>query len=432
MAYFLPYNPNILAFTDHIETGLKCAEWWPKGTFCTSDQNKNHKWDFLWIDSDGLELDILHNCSDILKEATAIYTTTHFFDEGIYFKNLQFLLELSEFKLLSHWYWETDKGEALFIKKDIFNAMMRSLNYLPQEPRFQQGSSFTYDLTRFFHRAEHKAPQHKMDEIDYIYMINLDERPEKFAQASKALLSFGISPYRFSAVNGWKLPFATLGMIGARFLPGMMQEKFMGSVFREIDGEEFCNHELIQENGTPYFSLGISRGAIGMVLSHLSVLQDAYDSGYNTIWVMEDDVEALEDPKEIPGLIRDLDRLVDDWDILFTDTDTKDRHGNHVPCRALAARPNFNMEMLPSFLSRFYAINSDFSRIGMRYGSYSMIIRRTGMKKILNYFKTYGLFLPYDMDYWLIPDLKLYCVNRDIISHRADAPSDNSVPGYKE
>ena len=30
------------------------------------------------------------------------------------------------------------------------------------------------------------------------------------------------------------------------------------------------------------------------------------------------------------------------------------------------------------------------------------------------------------MDYWLAPGLRMYTVNRDIVSHRIGAPSDNS------
>ena len=151
-----------------------------------------------------------------------------------------------------------------------------------------------------------------------------------------------------------------------------------------------------------------------------------------TIWVMEDDAEIVENPCQMPALIQKLDHLAPDWDILFTDIDTKDTTGKHVACRALAARPNFsNKSRYPLFfLARFQPISDDFSRIGMRYGAYSMIVRRSGMKKILNHFKTYGIFLPYDMDFWLIPDLKMYSVNKDIVSHKAGAPSDNSEPAY--
>lgn len=205
----------------------------------------------------------------------------------------------------------------------------------------------------------------------------------------------------------------------------------MGSVYYKVEEVLYRSNEFIQEDGRPYFSMGLSQGAIGIVLSHLSVLQDAYDSGYRTIWVMEDDVEAVSDPRQIPDLIRHLDALIPDWDLLFTDLDTKDANGKRVPCRSLAARPNFCTEGIDQFLQRFYPVDADFSRIGMRYGAYSMIVRRSAMEKILNYFKSYGIFLPYDMDFWLVPGIKMYTVNRDIVSHAAGSLSDNGLPRYK-
>ncbi len=425
---FIPFNPNILALNSKEDASQTCAYWWPNGTFCT-EALRDQKYDFVWIESEGRELEILQNLSDILPKTSAIYTPTHFVDQGAYYQSLKFFLELSGFTLLSHWYWEGEQGNAIFLKKELFDAAMRTLNCWPQPSNFVNYPSF-YNLEHFFRSLPPKSKDHSFGEIDFIYMINLDERPEKFSKAAGGLELYGIHPYRFSAVNGWKLPLESIEQLGVKFPQGTLREQFMGSTYHEIDGALYRSNQIIQEDGGTYFSIGLSQGAIGIVLSHLSILQDAYDTGYRTIWVMEDDVEAVDDPGQIPDLIRSLEGLAPDWDILFTDTDTKDIHGNHVPCRALAARPNFCTQTLESFWPRFYPMNNDLSRIGMRYGAYSMIIRRSGIEKILNYFKTYGVFLPYDMDFWLIPDLKMYSVNKDIISHAAGAPTDNNLPHY--
>ncbi|MBI2810796.1 MAG: glycosyltransferase family 25 protein [Candidatus Melainabacteria bacterium] len=209
----------------------------------------------------------------------------------------------------------------------------------------------------------------------------------------------------------------------------MKPERIMGTVFKNVEGKEYLSSEFIEKENQTYFFLGITRGAIGCILSHLSVLQDAYDSGYKTIWIMEDDVEAVEDPLQFGPLIRELDQLAD-WDILYTDTDTKDFNGIHVSCRDISARPNLNLPTKGALLSRFRRINENFSAIAMRYGTYSMIVRRSGMKKILKFYNENGLFLPYDMDIWLVPDLKIFCVNRDIVSHKAGSHSDNGNPTY--
>ena len=82
---------------------------------------------------------------------------------------------------------------------------------------------------------------------------------------------------------------------------------------------------------------------MGIVLSHLSILQAAYDAGHETIWVMEDDIEVKRDPRILSDLIDILDQVVgrDNWDILFTDRDIRDAHGNHKSCFLAGRRPGF-------------------------------------------------------------------------------------------
>jgi GR25 family glycosyltransferase involved in LPS biosynthesis len=431
---FLTYNPQIVAINFTPEHETLCKARWPHATFTNIDPlayQKDLKCNLLWIDnSEGAELSFFNNMSNLLRQATVVFTKTHFFHQGAYYLRLKQYLESQGFVFFMHWYDPRKSGEAIFVKKEMLDASFRSLNYQPTGAPVLE-THFKYDLARFFKPADNKSSQNQIDGIDLIYMINLDERPEKFQLASENLHLYGIFPYRFSAVNGWKLPGSAFQELGVRFYPGMLHENFLGTTYRENNGKAYMSNEMVQENGESYFTLGMSPGAIGIVLSHLSILYDAFNSGYETIWVMEDDVEAVADPRLIPNLITRLDEQVGgDWDILFTDIDTKDGAGNHVACRAMAARPNVPVAPLSTFFNRFYSIGREFSRTGMRYGAYSMIVRRSGMQKILNYFHNYGIYLPYDTDFWLIPDIKMYCVNHDIVSHQAGAPSDNSYPFY--
>ena len=167
--------------------------------------------------------------------------------------------------------------------------------------------------------------------------------------------------------------------------------------------------------GRNYFCHCMSRGAIGIVLSHLSILQDAYDSGYETIWVMEDDIDVLRNPHELSDLIDHLDQKVGNWDILFTDRDTKNNNGVNVPCTGYARKPNFTPND-PQRFQRRPKVSSEFTQVGARYGSYSMLIRRSGMLKILNFIKTYKIFLPYDMEFYLPNDIKMFAVTNDVVS----------------
>ena len=258
-------------------------------------------------------------------------------------------------------------------------------------------------------------------------MINLDQRPEKFEQSSEQLHPFGIFPYRFSAVNGWELTWEELNDVGVKFTPEM-EGGWEAICFSSEDGLTL-RREMIQNYGQVYF--GLSRGAVGIALSHLSILQDAYDSGYETIWVMEDDVKVIRDPRNISNLIEMLDAQVgrENWDILFTDRDSCDKNGKTVICRGFAKRPNFR----PQSGAQYYQnkrISKEFRILGARFGAYSMIIRRCGMEKILNFFKEYHLFNPYDIDNYVPEGMKMYTVLQDIVTTIPDALSDNMKPNY--
>ena len=282
-------------------------------------------------------------------------------------------------------------------------------------------------LEDHFKKAKDKSPIHKMENIDYIYMINLDQRPEKYQKSLDQLLPYGIHPYRFSAVNGWELSAETIDDIGVKYGPGMLGG-FMGSCF--LSDDRSPTDVEVEYYGQTYFCHGTSRGCIGIVLSHLSVLQDAYDAGYETVWVMEDDIEIIKDPTVIPALIHRLDEEVGgDWDVFFTDLDIRGASGDYVPSYGYAKRPNF----FTNDLTRFYdrpVVGEIFRKIGSRFGAHSVIYRRSGMKKILDFMKEHNVYLPYDMEFYLPPGIQMYSVLDDVVGNLPKGLSDNASPGY--
>ena len=76
-------------------------------------------------------------------------------------------------------------------------------------------------------------------------------------------------------------------------------------------------------------------------------------------------------------------------------------------------------------------VGKSFRRIGARYGMYSYIIRRSGMKKVLSFIKEHKIFFPVDMDFYLPSQVKIYTVRRDVVSTQRFAPSDNGSPEYR-
>ncbi len=285
------------------------------------------------------------------------------------------------------------------------------------------------ELVDYLKKAEGKVGNHSIRNIDFIYIINLDKRPEKYALCLHQLEPYGINPYRFSAINGWELPLKVINNVGIR---GLTHFDFFlkGTVFKENDTH---SNEIISSAHKTYYAQGMKKAHIGIVLSHISVLQDAYESGYETIWVMEDDILVHENPNSLSEYIEELDDSVGskNWDILFTDPDTVDRTGTTIPCRSYHPKPNFTPKN-PSRFSVQENISPIFRKIGARYGAYSMIIRRSGLKKLLDYFHATQVFMPYDMEYFMPDDIQLYVIRHDVISTIPDALTDNLKPGYAD
>ncbi|MCB1117631.1 MAG: glycosyltransferase family 25 protein [Chlamydiia bacterium] len=281
-----------------------------------------------------------------------------------------------------------------------------------------------------FKKAGPKNGNHTMPKVDFIYMINLDQRPEKFERSREQLAKYGIYPFRFSAVNGWELTLDAINDVGVKYRKGMKSVE-SSCYLHEDKGE--VRHEMMDVVGRTYFAHCLSRGAIGCCLSHLSVLQDAYDSGYKTIWVMEDDIFIQMNPYYVSECIKLLDKAVDkDWDVLFTDRDIKNNNGVYVPCKGYdKRRPNYQPKSKSQFRIR-KNIDNHFRRIGARFGSHSMVIRRSGIKKILNFFKTYNIYCPYDIDYFVVPGIKMYTTRYDIVGNTPGSPSDNGGPRYNQ
>ena len=283
-----------------------------------------------------------------------------------------------------------------------------------------------------------KGEGHQIQNVDFIYMINLDERPEKLASCRTQLQPYGIEPYRFSAINGRTLSREVVNDVGVCFKPGM-REDVSGTCYPLAGGDLI--YELVHIPGRTYFFDHFknvhfvnktdiatkSLGVIGCSLSHLSVLQDAYDSGYSTIWVMEDDINVIRNPHLISACIDRLNQLVghDGWDLLFTDQDTiSNVSGEYVPCLDCPVRPDFVPKNSGRFSQRA-VINDEFRRVGSRYGLYSVIIRRSGMKKVLDFAKKHNIFYPIDIELFFPSDIRAYTVMDNIVSTQRWAPSDN-------
>jgi FkbM family methyltransferase len=82
--------------------------------------------DFMWLDIEGLELQVLKSSPKILKTVKIIYIETSFFEfrkGATQFKDLKNFLTKASFKLLIHWYKPGFQGDAIFVKNNIFEEI---------------------------------------------------------------------------------------------------------------------------------------------------------------------------------------------------------------------------------------------------------------------------------------------------------------------
>jgi GR25 family glycosyltransferase involved in LPS biosynthesis len=164
---------------------------------------------------------------------------------------------------------------------------------------------------------------------------------------------------------------------------------------------------------------------MGGCLTHLSIINDAWLSGYNTIWILEDDITAKSNPHSLADFLDklDIDAGERTWDLLYTDDD--DFFSSSDVCSHFGSskwiRPG--MPLNQTLLER-RPVGNDFFKIGGRTQAHSYILRRTGMKKILDFVKSQGLFLPFDTELPCVPDLQLYNLRYDVVHGRDRKYSD--------
>ncbi|MBS0586167.1 MAG: glycosyltransferase family 25 protein [Verrucomicrobia bacterium] len=285
-------------------------------------------------------------------------------------------------------------------------------------------SGYSGEFIDHLRKLDDKTPVETIRNVDYMYVINLDHRPEKYEMTMRELAPYGIKPYRFSAVNAWKLPFDVVDDVCLKFEKGM-RPGGMGTVYRHVNGKEYHSHEIVEVEGTPYICHCTARGALGCVLSHLTVMYDALCSGYNTVWICEDDIEVVQDPNILSRYIEDLDRIVgrENWDVFYTFRDYRGPGGKYYTAYGGAYHPGVDTRD-----QNKYNINRPIStylrQSGSRFGTQSMIWTRNGIKKVLEHYKKYRIFLPYDLELTIIPGIKMYSVQEDVVTNILDALSD--------
>ncbi len=90
--------------------------------WCRDNKVKNI--DFMWLDLEGFEIQLLKSSPEILKTVKVIYTETNFFQfrQGTTtYSVLKKFLNKQGFNMIAHWYSEGLQGDAIFVRKELIN-----------------------------------------------------------------------------------------------------------------------------------------------------------------------------------------------------------------------------------------------------------------------------------------------------------------------
>ena len=285
----------------------------------------------------------------------------------------------------------------------------------------------TARMFRHFRKIENKSEKNQIRNIDFIYLINLDIRPEKLEKSLQEFAPYDIHPHRVPGIVGWGLPQETFNDIAMPVLPATVFDRPVhfrpeprGAPGEWLDATSVgrrCVHHTM------------NAGQLGCYLSHLSVLSDAYDSNYQTIWVLEDDVTIAADPHILADYIDELDALIGPggWDMIYTDNEEHFYASNLLEVMGGGAlgRPGIP---LTEALLEYRRVSPNFFKIGGRHHTHSMIIRRSGIEKILTFVIENGMFRPNDIENAFVPDIKFYQLSHDVVHGRNRLISDTSKP----
>ena len=262
-----------------------------------------------------------------------------------------------------------------------------------------------------------------IDGVDAIYVINLDSRLDRLCAVEKAFSQYGVHFSRFPAVRGRSLSMEQLRSVAFSGTAETCGQRWLTTPAADgALGYTWLTQKMASQ---PVMSQWMSIGAVGCALSHLAVLQQAYDNGDETIWVLEDDIVIHHDPHMLSSLIQRLDRLTDgSWDILYTDYDDAMIHSFKDGASPWWLwRPGYTAEEIFQ-QSKYEAIDFDFVHIGSRCRTHSMIIRRSGMKKLLDHIKMNALFLPIDHEIAFARGICLYMLSYPLVTYNRNGDSD--------
>lgn len=186
---------------------------------------------------------------------------------------------------------------------------------------------------------------------------------------------------------------------------------------RIVFEDEAISEDEKQELSGPY-PVQLSEENIRRLLRYLSLLHDAYARGFATIWIIKAEVRLSDEVAELPGLLTALSKADPEWDVFYWNGE-----GESAPLpHRYFPRPNQPQERA-GLLQEEKPIAENIVRVYRPRNIDSILISRAGMKKIIDYFDRYHLFVPLEVDISYVPQLCQYEREKKIVSElRKESP----------
>ena len=176
--------------------------------------------------------------------------------------------------------------------------------------------------------------------IDFVYVINLATDSNLIHQKVGELnFKDEIGFYEFPAVNGWDL------------VEGKINSPYQ---FKEASWWKLPDNPKEPQND--WWSRNLTPGEIGCALSHYSIIEGAYNSGYENVLILEEDFKIYNNYKKFPEF--ELNHLNDDYSICYLGRSALDKSAEE-------------------------SVNEMMVRAGYTFNTHAYVISRKGMKEIL-------------------------------------------------
>ena len=170
--------------------------------------------------------------------------------------------------------------------------------------------------------------------IDFTYIINLNSTNEEIIKKLKKIKwNNDINYYILPAVNGWEV------------VKNQLKSPFNFTL---------ANWWKLNNNTNHFYNRDITPGEAGCMLSHYQCIKSAYDDGFETILILEEDfIPTSNFPTK-----EELDNVPDDWSILYLDRN--------------------------ALWENELVVNKDVIQTGYTYNTHAYLVSRKGMKEILD------------------------------------------------